>query len=67
MAARVGEAWPPKSRVRYVPTVGAPRPAVILHKVNDVDAYVIRLAARKGEDGRKLTVSASQLTTKNER
>ena len=63
--------FPPKSRVRYVPTVGAPRPAVILHrigtaepptshrdvvKVKDLEAYQIRLM-----DGRKLTVDASQL------
>ena len=61
----------PKSRVRYVPTVGPVRPATVLArvgidnpptshrdvvKVNDLEAYQIRLM-----DGRKLTVHASQL------
>ena len=52
----------PKSRVRYVPTHAQARSALILAKVNGVDAYVIRLA-----DGQKLTVSASQIHSKIER
>lgn len=52
----------PKSRVRYTPTSGPARPAVILHKVNDLDAYHIRTST-----GQRVTVPASQLTTKTER
>ena len=51
----------PKARVRYVPTSGPIRAAVVLHKVNDLDAYHIRTST-----GQRVTVPASQLKVKGE-
>jgi hypothetical protein len=57
--------YAPKSRVRYVPSVGPVRPATVLAVIDcgsacgGGEAYQIRLM-----DGRKLTVSASQIQPK---
>lgn len=37
-----------------------------MSKVNDSGAYVVRTYARKGEDGRRITVAASQLQARPE-
>jgi hypothetical protein len=52
----------PKDRVTYTPNSGPARKALVLSKVNDVSAYLIRTTG-----GRRLTVPASQLRTRETR